>query len=98
MLVASNDLDYPRLGLVVARKNVRLAVRRNRIKRVVRETFRQEQPRLGGIDIVFLARKEIDTLSDEALYLLLREKWRGVERKLLANPQVQQGEPLTGGK
>lgn len=46
-----------RLGIVVAKKNVRLAVARNKIKRVLRETFRQQQQLLNGLDVVVVVKK-----------------------------------------
>ncbi len=65
-----------RLGLVIAKKNVRLAVQRNRIKRVVREFFRQ-QPETGpGMDVVFLARRGIDQLDNAELSSILQQQWQ----------------------
>ncbi len=61
LLARKNDLGQARLGLVVGKKNVRLATRRNRIKRVARETFRKHQQLLDSLDIVFLARRGFDT-------------------------------------
>ena len=66
----------PRLGLVVTRRNIRLATRRNRIKRVARETFRQHLPLLGAVDIVFLPRRGMDELSPDRQTRLLREAWQ----------------------
>jgi ribonuclease P protein component len=45
-----------RLGLAVSRKVSRSAVQRNRIKRVVRESFRRHGDTLPAIDIVVMAR------------------------------------------
>ena len=45
-------MPHARLGLVVTKKGNAKAVRRNRIKRIVRETFRQHQPSLGTYDVV----------------------------------------------
>ncbi len=47
-----------RLGLAIARKQVRRAVDRNRLKRVARECFRQQREALHGIDLVVMARAE----------------------------------------
>ena len=66
----------PRLGMVVARKNIRLATRRNRVKRVVRETFRQHLHLLGAVDILFLPRRGIDELAPGRQTRLLCEAWR----------------------
>jgi len=64
-----------RLGLVVSKKNIRLATARNRAKRVVRETFRTHAESLNSLDIVFLARKGFDTLPPVDQTRLLREAW-----------------------
>ncbi len=51
-----NNLVHPRLGLVVARKIERLAVHRNRAKRLLREVFRARQQDLAGLDLVVRLR------------------------------------------
>ncbi|WP_223351813.1 ribonuclease P protein component, partial [Escherichia coli] len=52
LLARENGLDHPRLGLVIGKKNVKLAVQRNRLKRLIRESFRHNQETLAGWDIV----------------------------------------------
>lgn len=47
-----NQLAWPRLGLVVAKKIARLAVQRNYMKRVLRELFRLRQQQLQPVDLV----------------------------------------------
>ena len=58
----SDPESAARLGLVVAKKNLKRAVDRNRFKRLVREQFRQMQHQLGGLDIVILARRGSEPL------------------------------------
>jgi ribonuclease P protein component len=52
-----NQLDTPRLGVIVAKKIVRRSVERNYIRRVLRELFRQEQHSLSGLDLVARVQK-----------------------------------------
>ena len=74
LLAKQSDCNQSRLGLVVGKKNIPTAVGRNRVKRLVRETFRQAQfP--TALDIIFLARKDADKLSKTVLNLLLKQSW-----------------------
>ena len=75
LLAIKNDYDHPRLGLAIAKKNVKKAVHRNIIKRTVRENFRKQQQRLGNIDIVVLARKEAVEAPLELLRKSLEKHW-----------------------
>lgn len=70
-----------RLGLVVAKKHVRLAVGRNRIKRIVRESFRLRQHKLPPIDAIVLARRGADTLANDDLQQVLDGLWKRVANK-----------------
>jgi ribonuclease P protein component len=75
LLAIKNELDHPRLGLAIAKKNVKKAVDRNVIKRAVRENFRKQQQNLGNIDIVVLARKEAIEAPLELLRKSLEKHW-----------------------
>ena len=71
-----SSVDYPRLALVVPKRLAPRAVTRNRIRRLVREAFRLQQPRLGGHDCVVrlvkapgdtpVTREEIEALLASA--------------------------------
>ncbi|ADU91564.1 ribonuclease P protein component [Taylorella equigenitalis 14/56] len=49
---AQNNLGYPRLGLVVAKKFFKKAVQRNAVKRVIREEFRLNKSNLQHLDLI----------------------------------------------
>jgi ribonuclease P protein component len=57
VFVRANALAWSRIGIIVSRKVAGRAVDRNRIKRLVRETFRQKQAGFTGHDLVVLARR-----------------------------------------
>lgn len=73
----------PRLGMVIAKKNIRLAVQRNRMKRLIRETFRLHQQQLAGIDAVVLARRGMDELDNQQLIKQLNQQWQRIIKKAL---------------
>lgn len=66
-----------RIGFIVPKKKVRLAVERNRIKRQVREVFRKHRHRLPSLDIVFMARQHLGDLDNQGLR---REVTRALDR------------------
>ncbi len=82
-LARKNGTTSPRLGLVIAKKNVRHATERNRIKRILRESFRLQQHQLGGIDTVVLARRGLDQLDNTALHALFNKLWQQLYEKSL---------------
>ncbi|MDB6063537.1 MAG: ribonuclease protein component [Verrucomicrobiaceae bacterium] len=85
ILARPNELEYARLGLVIAKKNVRRASARNRIKRITRESFRHQLPidadTEASLDIIVLARGGLDKLDNPALHELLTNLWRQLQRK-----------------
>lgn len=58
ILVHSSDCSTPRLGLAIAKKRAKRAVDRNRLKRLVRETFRARSSMLCGKQLVVMNRDE----------------------------------------
>jgi ribonuclease P protein component len=74
ILSEPNGTEMPRLGLVIGKKNVPTAVARNKIKRVVRETFRLTELPVA-VDLVFLARKDLGKLSSAELSALIQQSW-----------------------
>ncbi len=76
LLATSNRLDHHRLGIIVARKNVKHAVQRNRFKRIVREVFRHQDHVPPGLDVIVMARKGVDTLDSKTLSTIVRQQWQ----------------------
>ena len=72
-----NGLLHSRLGLIVSGKIERLAVNRNRVKRVLREVFRARQGDVAGLDVVMRLRRRASDrssvqLADEARSLMIQ--------------------------
>lgn len=63
IVIKKNDLGFSRLGITVTKK-IGKAVKRNRIKRLVREFFRLNQHKLPkGYDILIISRADVSTLK-----------------------------------
>lgn len=77
----SPDNRTGRLGLVIAKKNVKLAVQRNRIKRQIRESFRLKQDDLHQLDIVVLARRGLDQKNNTQISDELTRLWNALLSK-----------------
>ena len=75
LLAIPNEFDHPRLGLAIAKKNIRKAVTRNVIKRAIRENFRLQQQTLINIDVIVLARRDAANASPELLRKSLDKHW-----------------------
>lgn len=75
LLYRENAITVPRLGVIVAKKNVKRAVARNRIKRLMRESFRLHQHDIGHFDVVLLAHKGADQATNDEIRKDLELKW-----------------------
>ncbi|MBU2872916.1 ribonuclease P protein component [Marinobacter salexigens] len=80
ILATPNNLGHARIGLVFAKKNLKLSVQRNRIKRQVRETFRH-QPDLPGMDIIVLGRQGLAVLDNQTVRASLNSLWQRLAKK-----------------
>ncbi len=83
ILAVTNDLDHPRLGLVIPKKQVKLAVGRNRIKRVARESFRLQQHKLPSIDAIVLARKGAKDVAPSDQLQIFNDLWKRTIKRAL---------------
>src|SRR5690554_325907 len=80
ILATPNNLGHARIGLIFSKKNLRLAVQRNRIKRQVRESFRTQQD-LPALDIIVLGRQGLDQLENTAVQSALRDIWHRMKKQ-----------------
>lgn len=81
ILAIKSGYETPRLGLVIAKKHIRQAVQRNRIKRLLRESFRAHQHLLIELDIVILARSGADSLDNKTFVILVEKLWQDLIRR-----------------
>ncbi|GAA5131027.1 ribonuclease P protein component [Thalassotalea piscium] len=78
ILITKNCDNNNRLGLAIAKKRVKLAVQRNRIKRITRESFRLNQTTIPNIDIVVMVKSGIDKLENHEINHQIEKIWQKI--------------------
>ena len=82
----SNDKQGARLGMAVAVRTAGNAVERNRIRRIIRESFRLHQRSLPAVDLVVSARPQARGTPGAQLHASLAELWKKIsEHKAAGN-------------
>ena len=67
--------------MAVAKKHLKRAVDRNRVKRVIRESFRLKHHNLAKVDVVVLVKRGIEANEKRGLRSSLETLWRDLNRK-----------------
>ena len=78
------EQSQSRLGLAVAKKSVKTAVHRNRIKRLAREFFRLNQENIAPADYVILVRSGIDRYDNKVITQSLSKQFNYLRKKFSA--------------
>jgi ribonuclease P protein component len=76
--VATNELEGARLGLAISKRVSKKAVRRNRIKRLARDSFRCMRVDLPAVDILLIARSSADLEDNAVLRAELARLWERI--------------------
>jgi len=78
VFVRVNDSSGARLGLSIAARIIGNAVRRNHLKRLIRESFRHHYHELPAVDIVINARAGARDADNATIVRSLERHWRSV--------------------
>ncbi|EHC07498.1 Ribonuclease P protein component [Shewanella baltica] len=81
LLAIPNTEQHPRMGLTVAKRFVKRANQRNRIKRVIRDSFRLNQHDIPHLDIVVLVRNGVMEMENAEINKLIEKLWRKLSRR-----------------
>ena len=76
--VAMSETGDARMGLAVSRRVSKKAVRRNRIKRIARDSFRHHRALLPALDILVIARGSADLQDNPTLHAEFAHLWRRI--------------------
>ncbi len=75
-LAKKTTLKKSRLGITIPKKRVKKACDRNRVKRIIRESFRKRKDDFPNIDIVIIGKSGLDKLDNAEIFLLLEKLWK----------------------
>ena len=80
VLYCTGGSTEPRLGFAISRQRVRKAVGRNRLRRLVRESFRQVRGALPAVDIVVMAGDAAAQAPHPEIAVSLERHWGRLQR------------------
>jgi ribonuclease P protein component len=86
MTATANATGEPRLGLAVAVRVAGGAVERNRLRRVIKESFRVHQAELPAVDLVVSARARARGAPGPELHGSLAALWKKVAEACATSP------------
>ncbi len=92
-LAKITEQPQSRLGIVVAKKKVRRAHERNRIKRLARESFRLNQQNIDLLDIVVMPKVGIETIPNAELHQQLQFAWQKLQRLVKKHHKIAISSP-----
>lgn len=75
MLFSKNDVEFPRIGIVIAKRKVKCAVDRNLLKRIVRDSFRLSKTKLPSYDFIVIIKKPIHTIRRKKIRKEIIKNW-----------------------
>ncbi len=76
VLCRKNTIATARLGLAISKKQCKKATARNRLKRIIRESFRHHQAALEGLDIVVMNKMAAADEQSGVLVDSLEKHWQ----------------------
>ena len=80
VLAKENGLEFSRLGIAVSKKKIKKAIKRNKIKRIIRESFRQDSIKQEHYDLIVLPQLGHEKAEEKKLRDSLNEHWRKITK------------------
>jgi ribonuclease P protein component len=77
----ANDAGEARLGMAVSLRAAGNAVRRNRLRRLIRESFRMHRQELPAVDLLVTARAPAAAAASREIFASLTQHWQAIGAK-----------------
>jgi ribonuclease P protein component len=79
ILYRKNRYALARLGCIIAKKKVKKAHDRHRIRRIIKESFRQMSS-IDCYDVIVIAKDGVNAYDNKSLFQQLSEVWHQLEK------------------
>jgi ribonuclease P protein component len=80
VLYRHSGQEKARLGMTASARRVRGSVARNRLRRLIRESFRHARAEIGGLDVVVVVRDGAALASNSEVFSSLEAHWTRLQR------------------
>jgi ribonuclease P protein component len=87
VIARANESGCARLGLAVAVRAAGGAVGRNRIRRIIKESFRLHQLEIPALDLVVSSRPQARTATGVVLHQSLAALWKKIAEACATSPR-----------
>lgn len=75
VLYRRSGLPHARIGMTAPARRVRTAVARNRVRRLIRESFRHAVDELAGLDVVVMVKEPAAAATNPQVFASLAAHW-----------------------
>jgi ribonuclease P protein component len=75
---AANDKNSARLGMAVSTRAAGQSVNRNRLRRLIRESFRMHREELPAVDVLVTARAGSAKATNTEVFASLARAWQAI--------------------
>ncbi len=76
LIIGNNYYKYPRIKIIIKKKNIKLSTKRNKIKRNIYENFRINQFLIKNKDFIFFIKKNILNITKYDLKKKINNIWK----------------------
>ncbi len=72
----NNNKKNPRIGILIKKKYIKLSTTRNKLRRIIKETFRINQYKIKKLDYLIIIKKNIYLLKKKYLFNYFIKIWK----------------------
>ncbi len=71
-----NNNKFPKIAILIKKKNIKLSTKRNKFKRIILETFRINQYKIKKLNYLIILKKNILLLKKKYIFNYFNKIWK----------------------